>query len=522
MPCRSDAVDRLRRLTARRQRGVARSHRPPEDLIVFEGLERWLRALLLSFALLHAACGRIGLELLGASDSGFPDDGGQVDPPPEGGAPDAGFDAGADSGMDAAPDVDASTACASGGALDPACDPDDDADAVEDDSDNCPTLSNGDQADSDMDGQGDACDADDDADGIGDTADNCPLDANADQADSDADGIGDACDSGSDSDASTGDDFGYVPTNIDPLSLPNSAAEIVLSCGVSVFDSTTLSYANWCNQAEPAPVVRMQTQTGGPDLVIIVVRSFQVAAGSSLRLVGDRPVALAVRGDATFDGDVDVSASATTPGAGGDWSCGSSAGGDGSGSSSVGGGGGGGGGFGASGGAGGYGDTEGNAGTRGVGRGNASLSPLLGGCAGGVGGGCSGLGGAGGGAFQASVSGRLTVNGVWQSHGADGAAGCVSEGGGFGGGSGGALLLEAAQLEIGGSAALRANGGDGGNSEASGGDGGDATSGASSGSDSDANGGSGGGGAVGRIRLRGIQSCVIGGSQSPSAAQSCP
>jgi hypothetical protein len=72
-----------------------------------------------------------------------------------------------------------------------------DLDSVCDATDNCPLVSNPDQADSDADGVGDACEelppVDTDGDGIPDSEDNCPLVSNPDQADSDADGIGDAC-----------------------------------------------------------------------------------------------------------------------------------------------------------------------------------------------------------------------------------------------------------------------------------------------------------------------------------------
>ena len=66
--------------------------------------------------------------------------------------------------------------------------------------DNCPATRNGDQLDTNGDGQGDACDSDDDGDGVpdfqGDTRtplDNCRTTPNPDQADSDGDGRGDAC-----------------------------------------------------------------------------------------------------------------------------------------------------------------------------------------------------------------------------------------------------------------------------------------------------------------------------------------
>ena len=69
-----------------------------------------------------------------------------------------------------------------------------DCDGVAGGGDNCPSVFNPGQADSDGDGLGDACEEDEDADGIPGLADNCPQTANPDQADSDRDGLGDACD----------------------------------------------------------------------------------------------------------------------------------------------------------------------------------------------------------------------------------------------------------------------------------------------------------------------------------------
>jgi Tol biopolymer transport system component len=73
---------------------------------------------------------------------------------------------------------------------------DTDGDTVLDDIDNCPDISNFNQADTDGDGIGDLCDGDYDTDGDGEPndTDNCPDTGNADQLDGDGDGKGDLCD----------------------------------------------------------------------------------------------------------------------------------------------------------------------------------------------------------------------------------------------------------------------------------------------------------------------------------------
>jgi hypothetical protein len=80
--------------------------------------------------------------------------------------------------------------------------PDQDNDTVADIIDNCISVLNTDQADSDSDGIGNACDPDfdQDSDGITNQFDNCDLIANTTQADYNSDGEGDVCDTNSDSD----------------------------------------------------------------------------------------------------------------------------------------------------------------------------------------------------------------------------------------------------------------------------------------------------------------------------------
>ena len=75
-----------------------------------------------------------------------------------------------------------------------------DGDGISDQTDNCQSSANPNQADNDNDGIGDPCDPDDDNDGILDSSDNCQFVANPNQEDSDLDGIGTACDSDNDND----------------------------------------------------------------------------------------------------------------------------------------------------------------------------------------------------------------------------------------------------------------------------------------------------------------------------------
>jgi hypothetical protein len=95
-----------------------------------------------------------------------------------------------------------------------ACDDDDDNDGSPDGDDNCPLDDNANQLNADQDTEGDVCDPDDDNDGVEDGDDNCPMLPNNDQADTNQDGQGDACSDDDGDGVADGDDL--CPLDADP------------------------------------------------------------------------------------------------------------------------------------------------------------------------------------------------------------------------------------------------------------------------------------------------------------------
>lgn len=283
-----------------------------------------------------------------------------------------------------------------------------------------------------------------------------------------------------DSSAVTVDNTCAAPRNVARTTLQTIAADVAgavdvdLNCPTPSIDTTdpdgpgagVVTFNNWCNAT---PTAYVQPQVGGRDAVVLLMHTFHVRAGSTLRIFGDRPVIFLVTDDATIEGTINANGNSAAGGAGpgGNMVCGASTGGDAATASGYSGGGGGGG-FATAAGLGGTGVTGTLAGgTAGAVRGNAGLVPLLGGCNGGRSAGPFNVGFAGG-AVQISALGDLVVSGgVINANGGNGVLPSPSTLGGTGGGSGGSLLLEGATLAID-AGALRVNGGNGGNGAGSG------------------------------------------------------
>jgi hypothetical protein len=221
--------------------------------------------------------------------------------------------------------------------------------------------------------------------------------------------------------------FTWSPSNVDPTAAaiaPAIVESLVLDCSATLdFGSAELpATVDLCGQAVQ-PVLMAQSNAGS-DVVVLATRQLTTTPASVLRFTGARPVVLLVYGDASVEGELDVSAQGTAPGAGSQLGCelGTGTAGQSSIMSSSAGGGGGGG-FASMGGAGGIGDENKVGGAGGMPSADALLSPLRGGCAGGAGGqsyGSPSAGGAGGGALQLSVSGLLRVTGALAAAGGGG------------------------------------------------------------------------------------------------------
>jgi CSLREA domain-containing protein len=132
-----------------------------------------------------------------------------------------------------------------------------DDDGVFDANDNCPSLTNRDQADVDGDQLGDACDlcpgdpiatqVDGDGDGLGDACDNCPLLGNGDQSDGDEDGLGDLCDEC----PSAADPSACVPPDGDGDGVPDLADNCPLLANATQEDADGDLTGDACEPALP-------------------------------------------------------------------------------------------------------------------------------------------------------------------------------------------------------------------------------------------------------------------------------
>ncbi|WP_244219827.1 putative metal-binding motif-containing protein [Corallococcus interemptor] len=317
--------------------------------------------------------------------------------------------------------------------------------------------------------------------------------------------------------------FPYTPANFNPNSIPGGEIGELRTTGAVVFDTDARTWTpDSAGPETSAFAIKTVSQTGGaPDILLIPVRT--LALGGELRIVGSRPLILAVYGDATLSHDILASGrivnGAPVPGTGGNQGCAASQGRAGTYSGGQGGGGGGAGGT-TPGGNGGRGynttATRGDAGLQQA----SALTPLIGGCPGGNGGGtgnaAGGLGGAGGGALQISVARTLTLGKGLSVSGGGGLGGKANPSGpaaagGGGGGSGGRVVLEAFQVTLTSAARITANGGGGGQGGGAGN--GTANNGADGSSGSEFSGGGASGGAG---------SSVVGGDGGAGGASSSP
>ncbi|TMQ06492.1 MAG: hypothetical protein E6J90_46200 [Deltaproteobacteria bacterium] len=293
---------------------------------------------------------------------------------------------------------------------------------------------------------------------------------------------------------------GWHPEGFDPCALTITTDKLALGGAAYTYD-TSVAGGTLYDAAHQAVVTsdQMIMQSDGSAVAVLAVGELTTAAGSTLAVVGPRPLLIASWSSITLDGALDagshlgvVDAAAHIAqtirfGAGANQGCTGSAGHDGGPAMAGGSGGGGGGSFQAAGGGGGQGGIDAVAG--GAAGAVAAIAILHGGCPGGSSGaagsvarppasaGSRALGGAGGGAIRLVAHDAIDVAGAVSANGAGGAgAPTRSACGGGGGGAGGYLGFEAPSVRFGAGAIVTANGGGGGgggNTSETGGDGGD-------------------------------------------------
>lgn len=305
-------------------------------------------------------------------------------------------------------------------------------------------------------------DADDNGDGAR------PRDGGLDGAGVDAfaaDGAQSASDAAIDAGTDTAT-FSYAPLNFLPE--PARATHDLLVSANCLVDTETGSFSgSGCGDFPlGAGIVRTASTAATPGVLVAHVGTLRIEPGGSLIVRGRRALIIAAYDRAIVIGRLDVSATGTIAGAGGDHGRCTGLGATGSaGRQGEGGSGGGGGAFGGLGGAGGLGEIEGGLPGWGF---PSTLAPLLGGCPGGRGGDSQsyptmgGAGGGGGGAVQISSASELRIAGTIAAGGGGGIGGDGLSAAGGGGGSGGGVLLEARDLVLETSARVIANGGGGG------------------------------------------------------------
>ncbi|MCG3136191.1 MAG: hypothetical protein HJJLKODD_00016 [Phycisphaerae bacterium] len=183
-------------------------------------------------------------------------------------------------------------------------DPNDkDGDGIINSLDNCPSVPDVNQLDSDLDGLGNVCDDDDDNDAILDVADNCAMIANPSQDDQDKDGTGDLCDLVVDDTVVLASPVIFQAITFDPEAEDTAGAHVVTYADMN--DDGLLDVISASNDSQPIQLHLQERNADGD----ISFNTFSIAGSGPYTEVSDLEVA-----DFDEDGHLDIAVSISDTG----------------------------------------------------------------------------------------------------------------------------------------------------------------------------------------------------------------
>ena len=124
--------------------------------------------------------------------------------------------------------------------------------------------------------------------------------------------------------------FPFPVSNFSETQLPARSIAMNFNCGITTLTSAANGTVTWGNNCSGNPTPSGVQVGGTQKSALVYLDGLTVATGATLRLEGELPIIIAVRGDASIAGAVSInSIKKNTPAAGANHECGAATGGNG-------------------------------------------------------------------------------------------------------------------------------------------------------------------------------------------------